>query len=580
MRDARCEIHLPARNEVDGADRHGGQVTPRHATLVALAVLLITWVVNTGHGTEPTSLLIRNVKIIDRQGEAEDVTVNLLIKDGLLDLVSTDEIPSADADLVLDAEGDVLIGNLVLKQPPSFLILDRDPREDFATLLDTEEHTTFAIHDGVIVTNNLEPPVPTVAESVEQQKTRWFAYTPPPMALPLDYSSGTKWNAWRRKAISGIVVGALALDRTRWLSQNAASRQQVELITEQPGGDLTAYDAGEIRALRVGIGGTLNFSKPWIYTIAGATNAFGKGFDRDDSDDFSFFDYRLDIPLGNGLSLAVGNQKEPISLERLTGMVYLPWQERSAVADALMPTRNFGAVLSGIVCGRRMTWAGGIFNDSLITGDSDGSATQVIGRVTGLPLLNDDESQLVHLGFGVRHTDAEQGLRFFTEPEFNQSPIFVDTGSFEAESATLYNLEASWRGGPFWLMGEYFRQDVDAPNLGDPVLGGFYISANWILTGEMRPYNKKSAIVDRVPVSQSVYQGSLGTWEAAIRWSSLDLTDAAIEGGEMDILSLGVNWWLTGYFSLGLNYRHIVLDRFDERGASDGVNVRMLLVLE
>jgi phosphate-selective porin OprO/OprP len=524
--------------------------------------------------------LIRNVKIIDRKGEAEDVTVNLLIKDGVLDLVSTDEIPAGEADVVADAKGDVLIGNVVLGQPPSFLILNRDPREDFGALLDTEEHTTFAIHDGVIVTNNLEPPVPTVAESVEQQKTRWFAYTPPPMALPLDYSSGTKWNAWRGKAISGIVVGALALDRTRWLSQDDASRRQMEQITGQPGGDLAEYEGGAIRAFRVGVGGTLNFSRPWIYTISGATNAFSKGFDRDEDDDFSFFDYRLDIPLGKSLSLAVGNQKEPISLERLTGMVYLPWQERSAVADALMPARNFGAVLSGTGFRQRMTWAGGVFNDSLITGGSNGSATQVIGRVTGLPLFSDDESQLVHLGIGVRHTDAEEGVRFFTEPEINQSPVFVDTGSLEANSATLFNLEASWRGGPFWVMGEYFRQEVDAPALGNPILGGYYLSANWILTGEMRPYNRRSAIVDRVPVSQSVTQGGIGSWEVAIRWSSLDLTDGAVDGGEVDILSLGVNWWLTGTFMFGVNYRHIELDRFSLGGGSDAANVRMLLVLE
>jgi phosphate-selective porin OprO/OprP len=129
-------------------------------------------------------------------------------------------------------------------------------------------------------------------------------------------------------------------------------------------------------------------------------------------------------------------------------------------------------------------------------------------------------------------------------------------------------------------MGEYFRQDVDAPSLGNPIFGGYYLSANWILTGQMRPYNRRSAIIDRVPISQSVTQGGIGSWEVAIRWSSLDLTDGAIEGGEMDIFSLGVNWWLTGTFMFGVNYRHIELDRFGVRGSSDGANVRLLLVLE
>ncbi|MCP4898468.1 MAG: hypothetical protein GY906_15950 [bacterium] len=526
------------------------------------------------------TVLLRNVKIFDRQGITEDVIVNLLIEAGMLQIVSKDEISSDGIDLVVDAEGGTLIGELVLTERPSFLILDQDPRQDFSVLLDTKEHIHFAVENGEVIENHLAAAVESSPEVSEKKQSKWFAYTPPPIALPLDYASGSKWNAWQGKAISGIFVGGLALDRTHWLSQDAASLQQVDRITGQGGGDLTEFDGGEIRAFRAGVGGTLNFKKPWIFAIAGATNAFGKGFDKEESDDFTFFDYRLDIPLGKGLSLAVGNQKEPISMERLAGMVYLPWQERSAVADALAPSRNFGVVLSGTGFSRRMTWAGGVFNDSIITGDSDNSASQVIGRVTVLPYLSDDESQLLHLGLGVRHTDAKQGLRFLTEPEINQSPLFVDTGVLEADSATLYNLEASWRGGPFWLTGEYFRQEVDAPELGNPTFDGFYLSANWILTGEMRPYNKRSGVIDRVPIAQSVYQGGIGTWEAAIRFSSLDLTDGAIEGGEMDILSLGLNWWLTGTFSLGLNVRHITLDRFGERGDSSAANLRLLLVLE
>ena len=51
------------------------------------------------------------------------------------------------------------------------------------------------------------------------------------------------------------------LDRTHWLSQDDVSRQQV--------GELSDFDGGEIRALRFGLAGTLNFKMPWVYTIAG-----------------------------------------------------------------------------------------------------------------------------------------------------------------------------------------------------------------------------------------------------------------------------------------------------------------------
>ena len=47
----------------------------------------------------------------------------------------------------------------------------------------------------------------------------------------------------------------------------------------------------------------------------------------------------------------------------------------------------------------------------------------------------------------------------------------------------------------------------------------------------------------------------------------------------MDIYSLGANWWLTTEFSLGVNYRYIILDRFGEEGESHGIAGRLTLML-
>lgn len=193
---------------------------------------------------------------------------------------------------------------------------------------------------------------------------------------------------------------------------------------------------------------------------------------------------------------------------------------------------------------------------------------------------SEDENNLLHLGFGMRYSDAREGVRFRTEPEFNKAPVFVDTGLFEAESSMRYNLEASWRKGPFWVGGEYMTTQVKSPSLGDPHFSGFHLTGSWILTGEMRPYNRKSGILGRVPVSRSVYQGGKVAWEVGIRWSDLDLSDGEVDGGEMGILSLGLNWWLTPFFSVNFNYRHISLDRFGIKGQSDGFLSRVVLLLE
>lgn len=516
------------------------------------------------------TILIQNVILIDQSGRGKDVLVNILIRDKKLNLVTRDKIPVGIAELAVDAEKGFLLGRLKLGEPPSFMILSRNPREDIDALLDTKKHTTFAVRHGEIVLNELQGAFEIITPP---KRSGWLAYTPPPISLPSSYQEGKKWNSWDTSWFSGIFFGALALDRQNWLSQNSASESS-------PIGGLDDFSGGEIRALRFGVVGLLKFSKPWVYTIVAATNAFDKGFDTDTDDKVTFFDWRLDIPTFAETTLSIGKQKEPISLERVMGMVYLPMQERSAVSDALLPSRNVGVVLSGTGFDQRMTWAGGAFNDWIESGDSfNEGASQFIGRVTWLPLITEDESNLLHLGFGLRYSNNHEGFRTATEPEFNNSPVFVDTGFFSTESSLTYNLETYWRKGPFWLGGEYVLSDIDAPAVGNPNFSGFHVTASWILTGEMRGYNYKSGTFKPIQVSKSVYQGGVGAWEISARWSEVDLTDQLVTGGEMQIFSLGLNWYLSQIFNVGLNYRYINLDRFGVEGRASGINTRITLFL-
>lgn len=525
--------------------------------------------------SEDVTILIRNVRPVATVSEGEDAVVHILIKNGQLKLVTQDRIASSKADIGLDAQNGVLLGDLTLGEPASFLILDEDPSENIDVLLDTATHARFAIAKGEIARNYLA----SIRDEEEVGKRKWLAYTPPPFAAPLSQQHEERWNRFDTRAVSGIFIAAVVLDRQNWLYQDAESREQV--------GDLDEYNRGEIRGFRFGLVGTLNFKRPWVYTFAGATNAFDKGFDTEKSDDITLFDYRLDIPFLERASISLGKQKEPISMERIMGGLYLPIFERTSVSDALLPSRNVGFVLNGVVPNRRFTWAIGGFNDWFDASQGfDESASQVVGRITGLPFISEDESNLFHLGLGVRYTDAKEGLRYRTDPEFNLSPVFVDTCVsdddclFDADSATAIDLEASWRRGPFWLHGEYLRNNVAAPDSGDPVFYGYHITSSWIVSKEMRVYNRRSAVFGPVPVARSVYQKGWGALELALRWSFLDLTDGEIAGGGISILSAGLNWWLTPYFGCSLYYRTIELDRFGLVGNSDGMLVRVTLMLE
>ena len=168
--------------------------------------------------------------------------------------------------------------------------------------------------------------------------------------------------------------------------------------------------------------------------------------------------------------MSVGKQKEPISMERLTSGTLLPNQERAAVSDAMLPARNTGIVWSGGAFNQRMSWAGGVFNNFIESDESIGNtATQVVGRITGLPFKSADESNLLHLGIGYRYSNAKQGIQYLTEPEVDNAPIYVDTQFItDAEDFYTVDLEAAVRRGPVIVSAEYVKSDINSVSANDP----------------------------------------------------------------------------------------------------------------
>jgi len=518
---------------------------------------------------ELATVLVKNAMLADPGAEGESRAINLLIEKGRLKMITADAVPEDSVGRVVDARQGHVLGQLEVGGFASFMILDQNPIEQFEALLDTKSHAVFVVKEGYVVRNRL---LPVAKSQPSEKKKEWFAYSAPPFALPTVYQNKKRWNRYDGKYATANFIAGLLLDRVDWLSQNGASEGQV--------GDLSAHDGGEIRALRFGVVGALKFEHPWIYTFFVATHAFDQGFDSSDNDDeLTIFDLRLDVPLYKDTSLAIGKQKEPISMERLMALVDLPMQERSAVSDAMMPSRNVGIVLSGTGFDRRCSWAGGVFNPWLDqSGSISENATQVVGRGTVVALASTDESSLMHLGVGVRYSNLRKGAQYRSTPEFNEAPLFVDTGLAAADSSILYDLEAAWRWGSLWLNGEYVLNRVDAAD--SLVFHGFHATASYVLTGEMRPYNKRNGLFRPVPVAKPVTRGGWGAWEAVARFSAIDLQEKNLDGGDMDIYSLGLNWKLTSVTSLSVNYRHVVLDQAGETGRSDGVMMRVALMLE
>ncbi len=516
------------------------------------------------------STIVHNVFMLS-QTDTADLKVSVVIVGGRLELVTTDDISSVPGSEVYNGREGFLMGRIEIGQPANFVVLSENPRENFNIFLNSREYIVFAMESGRIVSNQLR------SERMDAEETRirrltWTAYNPPPMAVPFNYYSSRKWNKFNTKYVSGLFNGIIALDRMHWLSQNSNSLDQV--------GELEETSLGEIRAIRFGFVGTLNFKSPWVYTIFVTNNAFDRDFG-DDNNGLTLYDFRLDIPLPSGITMSVGKQKEPISMSRLTTLIFLPMQERQAAEDAFLPARNIGVVFNNMVLNSRATWAVGIFKN-WIERDTTFSATptQITGRVTGIPYLTVDESNLLHLGLGIRHSNAKLPLVGRTESEFYLSPVFVETPEIQADRLLTYDLELYWRKGPFLVGGEYISNKVKASSVNDPVFYGFNLVGNWAVTGEMRPYRKRSGIFDPLPVSKPVGQGGWGALELALRYSMIDLDGGLVTGGVMNTTSAGVNWWPSPRVQFSCNYRFIRLDRFDKQGKSSGMNFRLMLMLD
>ena len=278
--------------------------------------------------------------------------------------------------------------------------------------------------------------------------------------------------------------------------------------------------------------------------------------------DAAFKDVYLGLDNVPGLQrIVVGQFKEPFSLEELTSSNHVTFMERS-LANTFAPARNIGVMVNGTKLDEHMTWAVGVFRqtDDDFGEAESGRAYDVTGRVTGLPIYEDDGRQLLHLGLAYAYRNYEDDeARFRSRPESHLAPNLADTGTFPADFGNFVGAEAAWVCGPFSLQSEWIQAFIEGSRrrTGDPHLGGGYVQASYFLTGEHRPYKRSDGVFDNVkPKSNFSFEegGGAGAWELAVRYSYLDLNDAGVRGGLLRDLTVGLNWYLNPSLRLAWNY--------------------------
>ena len=264
-------------------------------------------------------------------------------------------------------------------------------------------------------------------------------------------------------------------------------------------------------------------------------------------------------------AIRVGHFKEPFSFVEMASSNDIAFIERP-LPLTFAPVRNMGIMVYDSE--PRYSWAVGAFRESDGFSFSEGDGKlNLTGRVTGLPVYRQKGKQLVHLGLSLSRKDlGDATFRYRQRPEVHVSPRFVDTGSFAADSVDLWSFEAAAIAGRYWASAEYFGAEADSPTLGDPALDGFYVEAGTFLTGEHRKYKASKGAISRPSPNKNFGQGGAGAWELALRYSTLDLTDAGLSGGEVDNFTVALNWYLNPVTRFMLNYVESEVDDVGQAG--------------
>lgn len=397
-----------------------------------------------------------------------------------------------------------------------------------------------------------------------------------PAATEPDFAEGTakeKWgalvDAWRGLSTWNLFDDRVTL-RGYARIQFDGSVAQGDSALEAEVGELR--DSVKVRRFTLIADGTID--NHFRYVIGyefGADNGIWDAYVEGLDSGLTIFGYNVG-------DFRVGSFQEPFSLERVSGSYYGGFLERSLPVQTFAPGRNIGYMVHRSVAKQRMSWALGFFSFGTQTEENASSSTlSVTGRVTGLPVWENEGRRLVHVGVAFSSRNPQHSeTRYFSRPEARFVEIVADTGDIDAGAIRLWGAEAAMVQGPLWLQSEVIYSSVASSEYGNLGFWGAYLEAGYFLTGEVRPYNRAEGKFERV-FPRGEYEGGVplrrsngGAFEVTARISNLDLKDKAIDGGRLLDLSLGLNWFANATQKVMLNYI---------RSRVDGVGKANILLL-
>ncbi len=113
------------------------------------------------------------------------------------------------------------------------------------------------------------------------------------------------------------------------------------------------------------------------------------------------------------------------------------------------------------------------------------------------------------------------------------------------------------------MQAEYAATKLDILRSRSNNFDGYYIQANYTLTGEARPYDVSSGSFGIINPNEafSLKNGTWGAFEIAARYNYIDLNSRTIKAGTMENYTVGLNWYLNNNIATSLAATSVKTDK-------------------
>jgi phosphate-selective porin OprO/OprP len=264
----------------------------------------------------------------------------------------------------------------------------------------------------------------------------------------------------------------------------------------------------------------------------------------------------------------VMNGHFPLTAERQMALDVIP-----ILADGI---KYFGSLPKS-----RLFWNLGYFNDFVSKDQSFSTyAWQTDARVGWLPFYDKEKNRVLHVAANFRYGKPLDGkITLKSRPESNPVPQIINTGTFAADRSTHIGGEIYYSTGRLLLGSEVMVHKFNSKTSEDHNFFGGDVVATYIFTKARRTYATTGSIFEFVPVTNSVFKGGWGEWEAVLRFSTLDLNDGSIQGGKFWRITPMVNWYMTRAMRMEFIYGYGILDRYNMKGTLQIFQARLQLTV-